>query len=373
MKIFISTLSGRVYGGASYFQNLIPEIIRQDNQNLYYIWINKENKSLLRIKTKNITFYNYSYISKYLLGRLFVEQIIIPLKFLLFSGDIIFYGKNIGSFFFVKKNIISIRNVEPFFYKDFKNTFKRNIVSKMRFELTKFFLKKSNAIIAVSEHVKNLIIKNNQIDNNKIYVIYNGCNVTDGFRSSWSPNLNSPYFLSVSKLIPYANQYNLLNGYIQFLKNCKDTIKPKLVLVGGIYDRKYYKSLIKLINRENVTDFVKLYGYVHKKKVYELASKCSIFIHPSILEACPHIIIEMMRIGAPILASKSQPMPEIADNSGDYFDPYSPRDISTTIESVYNNNDKMYNKSKIGSDISVKFQWEITADSFIKIVNKKII
>ena len=57
MKIFISTLSGRVYGGASYFQNLIPEIIRQDNHNLYYIWINKENKSLLRIKTKNITFY----------------------------------------------------------------------------------------------------------------------------------------------------------------------------------------------------------------------------------------------------------------------------------------------------------------------------
>tara|TARA_B100001248_G_scaffold261186_1_gene251511 strand:+ start:2035 stop:3162 length:1128 start_codon:yes stop_codon:yes gene_type:complete len=366
MKIFISCLSGRVYGGASYYKNLIPEIVKSDQLNKYYIWVRKKSEIFPNDTPKNIIFYEVDWRIDYFIYRIIFEQLIIPIYFFLLKGDTIFYGKNIGSILFSNKNILAIRNVEPFFYSEFNNTPIRHIISFLRLKISLYSIKKSKKIIAVSNSVREILISRFKVNSSKVYTIYNGCNVSPDYKGAWSSKADNNSILIISKFVPYANQYNVLLAYNEFIKKI-DVSFPRLIILGGIYDKKYYQKCLKFIRDANLEKYIDLRGYVNKKDVYRFSIQSNFYIHASKLEACPHTLIEMMSIGIPIICSDIEPMPEITQDASILFDPDNVNSIVAAMKKIFFNKKKANANSRHGKNISKKYNWKETGNSYLNI------
>ena len=346
MKILISTLSGRVYGGASYYKNLLPQLLKINKIDHFYVWTKYSKDIFSECNYKNLTVFQLGRLADYVLLRILFEQLVIPIFFIILRANFIFYGKNIGSIIFSKKNIIAVRNVEPFFYDQYSNTFLRKIISYLRLKSSAYFLKKSHKIVAVSDYVKNLLITKFRVSQSKIEVIYNGSNIPAHYKNTWPSNEKENYFIVISKFVPYANQINLLRAYYKFIK-------------------KYFDEFMQFKNKNELNSHVIHLGYIAKDKVYKYSSKALMCIHPSKLEACPHTLIEMMSIGVPVISSCEGPMVEIMENAGIYFDPDNINDIRDTLLKAYENRNLLNEKSKNGIERSKIFNWNQSAKKYV--------
>ncbi len=364
MKILISTLSGRVYGGSSYYKNLLPEMLKINKLDHFYVWAKYRKDIFGEISYENLTVFQLGRFADYVFVRVLFEQLVIPIFFIIIRANHIFYGKNIGSILFAKKNIIAVRNVEPFFYHQYDNSFSRKVISYLRLKTSVYFLRKSFKIVAVSNYVKNLLVKKFSVPQSKIEVIYNGSNIPSNYESIWRYNGNDNYFIIISKFIPYANQINLIHAYFKFIKKISENI-PKLIFVGGVYDKKYYDEFLQLNIQYNLENYILHLGYVTKEKVYQYSSKAITCIHPSKLEACPHSLIEMMSIGVPVICSNEGPMEEIMENAGIYFDPDNIDNICHALLRAYENKNLLNEKSKNGIERSKKFNWSLSAIKYV--------
>ena len=77
MKILISTLSGRVYGGSSYYKNLLPEMLKINKLDHFYVWTKYRKDIFGEISYENLTVFQLGRIADYVFVRVLFEQLVI--------------------------------------------------------------------------------------------------------------------------------------------------------------------------------------------------------------------------------------------------------------------------------------------------------
>ena len=124
--------------------------------------------------------------------------------------------------------------------------------------LTPFILKHSDRIIAISDFVKQDILKTYPfVSADKIAVIHNGV-VLPSSGLSRSLQSDSKYLLYISTLHEYKNVGTLVKAFIEL----KDTISHKLVVVGKSTDY-WEKEILPIIVESGIQDrIVHLSHYV---------------------------------------------------------------------------------------------------------------
>lgn len=120
-------------------------------------------------------------------------------------------------------------------------------------------------------------------------------------------------------------------------------------------------SLEKLINEYNLSNKIKLLGWVKDKKSF--FDKIDIFIHPSLTEGMPLVIIEAMYFKKPIIGTSVGSIPEMFSKSGVIVKPNNSDSLKEEINNLLNNKHKIleminYNEfeftSKYAKEILVK-------------------
>ncbi|MBN1975397.1 MAG: glycosyltransferase family 4 protein [Sedimentisphaerales bacterium] len=365
MKIAISTLSGISYGGRTYFNNLIPALAKVDKYNEYHIFTHEGSDLSETINQGNFFFHVYSSKLNSALTRLFREQLILPIELKINKIDIMFTAKNANIILAPCKTIISIRNMEPLCYKNYQNHWILNVFSWLRRNYTLISIKSADRIIAVSQSVKNYLEKLCPGINDKVNVIYNGNPVAEESLNKNADGDRTPFMLSASKFVAYANQLNLIEGYAGLYEKNKEL--PPLWLAGGIHDKIYFEKIQKIITKRNLTDKIKILGLVPHGHLIELYSQAHAFIFPSTLEACPQTLIEAMACGVPIASSNVPPMPEICETAAIYFDPFDTNDIADKIDSIFFDERLREHLRKTALERSRFFDWEKTAVDLVKV------
>jgi len=369
MRIAISTLSGIGYGGRTYFMNFLPALTGADKLNEYFIFARKQSIDDFQIKQANVHFIAYNEVMRFSLFRFCWEQFVLPVKLKKMNIDVLFTAKNLNVYLASIATVIAIRNMEPFFYRQYKNNWKLNGISAMRFILTKLSMKKAKQIIAVSEFTKNHIAKFFPDTKPKIHVVYNGNPVS--IEHSPSKETSAPkekYLLTSSKYVAYANQLKLLEGYA-LLHRQIDNIPP-LLMAGGIHDIEYFNKVQMIITETKLTEKVRILGLVDHSELIELYLKAFVFIFPSTLEACPQTLIEAMACGLPIAASNIAPMPEICKSAAIYFDPDSKKDIAEKIHLLLSDSNLRTLLSERAIKRSQIFNWNKTAIDTLKVIEE---
>ena len=141
----------------------------------------------------------------------------------------------------------------------------------------------------------------------------------------------------------------------------------QLVFAGRCFDEEYYKEMQDFIRVHRYEDRIIFLGNVPYEELPFLYSACMIFVYPSICESFGMTLVEAMACGAPILASKVEPMVEICADAAVYFNPTNPAAIADIILKALKDQN-LISQLKINSLKRAKiFSWENTAMNTLKV------
>ena len=371
MKIGIITdaIDDRAAGIGTYVRNVVPEIVRLDKKNDYYL-IHFDN-------SKNVFYKQFNNNKK-------VHEIIIPIKKLPFAREtrkIIFMPKILNRY---ELNIVhEMAQIGPFFTK----TNYKKIVSIMdiaaiilpktqpfisvirhKFGLP-IILRNVDKIITISENTKKDLLKYFKISKEKITPTLLAADksiirITDKnkihlFKKKY--DIDYPFLLFVSTLEPRKNIIRLLKAF----SKAKEEIPQKLIIVG----RKGWKyhDISKTIKRLKLEKDVVFREKIANNELPLFYSTADIFVYPSLYEGFGIPPLEAMICGCPVITSNVSSIPEVVGNAAELINPYNIGELKDSIIKLANNKELRGKLSKRGIEQAKKFTWKKTAEKTIKI------
>ncbi len=227
------------------------------------------------------------------------------------------------------------------------------------------FAKKASKIITVSEYSKQDIIDTYKINSNKITVAYNGVGnfyhpISDSNKQLTRRKFtsNKDYFLFVGALHPRKNITNLFRAFDLYKSQTKSD--TKLLVVG----EKYWWSVEIEKVFENLTykNDIVFTGHVQSSELNEIYGAGLALVFPSYFEGFGIPLVEAMKCELPIVSSNATCLPEIADDTAIYVDPFSVNSIAEGMAKIAG--DKQLRAQLIikGKERAELFCWDKTAE-----------
>ncbi|MHC1756370.1 MAG: glycosyltransferase family 4 protein [Methanosarcina sp.] len=157
---------------------------------------------------------------------------------------------------------------------------------------------------------------------------------------------------------------NLLDGFSILKRNFPEI---QLYIVG---DGPYRDHLENYTSNLNLSENVTFLGY--RNDAPTLLNECSIYVHSSLQDVFPNVILEAMASKKPIAATKVGGISEIInDKFNGLLCNCNPEDISSSIELLLNNADL---RESIANNayltVSEKYNWNTVINSYISIYKK---
>lgn len=244
-----------------------------------------------------------------------------------------------------------------------------NIIQNILKRITSSF---ANKIIAVSEAVKNDLIKRYRIPAKKVVVVYNGLNVNKFINyskktniidkeKSLDPESRKIILGSLGRLVTQKGQSVLINS----LAEIKGLNFECYIAGSGPLEAK----LIRQIDSLGLAHKVKLIGPV--VDVPKFLNSLDIFILPSIWEGQGIVILEAALVELPIIASAVDGIKELLSEDSAYLvKPGQVKDLASKISWLINNLDSQTVKdrsTKLKIEIINRFSIEKVAREYQKL------
>lgn len=212
-----------------------------------------------------------------------------------------------------EKTILSVRN--------FKSKRVGGLYGKLHKIIINLFYNKSDCIVAVSKGVKNDLVKKFGINEDKIKVIYNPCDIEKIKKSSKEKLSNSfsssifrnqdPIVANVGSLRNQKGQWHLIRSFSQVRNKIPEA---KLILIGQGRLKNHLKNLTKKLNLEQNVFFL---GF--QDNPFKFLSRSDLFVLSSLWEGLPNVILESMACELPIVSTDCRSGPrEILAPDTDY-------------------------------------------------------
>lgn len=241
--------------------------------------------------------------------------------------------------------------------------------------LQKVFLKsilnKTDLILANSDNTATDICKVYPQNCNKVKRIY------PGKGKYFKPEINTsvlekfkiepPYFLVVGTIEPRKNLLMLLEAYRIFLE--KNHNGACLIITGGTgwKSEPFFEAL------KNHPDKNKIIctGFVEDDELPALYSHAIALIYPSVYEGFGLPIVEAMSCGTPVIAADNSSLKEAGGDGAIYFNSSDPKSLAQNMFILQNDPVTRSTLSKKAILHSEKFNWDIFAKEFWKLLETK--
>ena len=235
-------------------------------------------------------------------------------------------------------------------------------------------LRRMDAIIAVSNWVKQELVEKAHVKEKRIVVIPNGID-----HSSFYPrqrneesvlfiqpfSIKRPYALFVSRIDhPVKNHVKLIEAFGIFKERTK--YPHRLVLAGGDSNNAVLvKEAAASSQWRNDIFFI---GHFPAKSLPELYAGADFVVIPSIYEGFGMGAAEAMACGVPALCARSASLPETAEHAALYFDPHDAEDMADRMVTVSTNRE-IYNECRrLGLERVKAFSWERCAERTLQVI-----
>ncbi len=226
------------------------------------------------------------------------------------------------------------------------------------------FLRRADAIIAVSECTKRDAIHFYDLPPEKITVIYEGVN--SALHPTHDPNLiarartryakDQPFLFFLSTIEPRKNIIALIDA----LRVLRSRGFPHRLLIAGRKGWLYQDTLdhVKKTGMESEIDFL---DYVDDAELPALFAACDAFVFPSLYEGFGLPPLEAMACGAPVVSSNVSSLPEILGDAAIFVDPREVGEIAAATERVITHHTLRDELRAKGIAQAAKFSWERAA------------
>lgn len=220
----------------------------------------------------------------------------------------------------VKRRIHTVHNVAE----------KEN--GKLVRKLNNFFFKHCHLIpVALSELIRDSIVKEYGINKDKIPVIYNGIDLSKCLPKTDYSIYGNFKILHIGRFSEQKNHVGLLRAFKIFHDKYSDS---ELWLIG---DGEKKTEIENYVNENDLTSNVKFLGL--QSDVHGFLHNADMFTLPSNYEGIPMTLIEAMGTGLPIVATAVGGVPDMLDNNNSILVNNNAIDISKGIECYYLNDE----------------------------------
>lgn len=229
-------------------------------------------------------------------------------------------------------------------------------------------LRRSSAVIAVSQSTKGDIIKFYHLPAEKIHVIYEGCDTELFYPRRDTQAVTRTYGLEHyihygGNLTPHKNVARL----IQAFKLIASKVPHQLVLQGR-RDSKYAAELETLVRKLDLKGRVVFLGYVPLNHLPYLYSGATVFVNVSLSEGFGLPPLEAMACGTPVVASKVSSLPEVVGDAGILVDPNDTQQIAEALLRVIEHPALRAELSQKSVKQAALFSWSMTARQTLEVL-----
>ncbi|HSQ44041.1 MAG TPA: glycosyltransferase [Ginsengibacter sp.] len=358
----------------------LPKLNLANKPTFYYIDIGNKGRELFW-KQGSFMFYNYynKWQKKtYLLGKTLISKhdikIVHQLNLIGFrepgylwklASQIPFVWGPVGGFNQVPLNYIatfSVRN-KLFYYT-------KHLIQFLQVHFhprVKKALKASNMVLAESTTTKKILAK--VYNKESILMNETGADFHDFYQHKLFCDNNSINLLWVGKIqglkgLPIA---------LQTLKNLKENnIPAKLTIVGDGPDE---KACRKLVDKLEINEMVLFKGKIPNMEVKTLMKKFDLLFFTSLKEGTPHVVLEALSNGLPVLCHDACGHGDVVNNSCGVKVPlksykHSVQSFTDHIDYLYKYKCKLYEFSKNAKDTVEQCSWEKKSKEVVAIYKK---
>ena len=223
---------------------------------------------------------------------------------------------------------------------------------------------RASKIIAVSNTVKNDILRRFVINPSKIEVIYHG--IDSIFREIDSKDaleevkrkyqLPDKFILYVGNIEPKKNIERLVQAYSYLVQ--QTGIPHSLLLVGQLAWK--YQNVLRQIKHIDDSQRVRLLGYVPQEDLPSIYNLASLFVFPSLYEGFGIPPLEAMACKTPVIVSNTGALPETTKGCALLANPYSIESIAASMHQMLSDNLLRINLTKEGLFHVKQFNWSNT-------------
>lgn len=235
-------------------------------------------------------------------------------------------------------------------------------------------LRKVKSVVAVSEDLKNKLVKSSGMSKNEILVISNGIDVENFYRPDCRDDkrrelgISSEFFVIgiVARLVPLKNHRFLFAIFRELLEGFANL---KLIIVGDGPLRADLETFSKEMGISNAVVFLG-----ERKDIAELLSAFDLFVLPSLTEGISITLLEAMASGTPVVASEVGGNSEVIENgnTGLLLPLDKPDEWISTIKSLIIGALKRKSLSEMAkTKIEERFSLRAMVDNYEKIYNQQ--
>ncbi len=227
-------------------------------------------------------------------------------------------------------------------------------------------------VIAVSEFVKDDLVRLFQMDSSKISVSYNG--VSDFFEQEVCAGPSARfsvfnavegdlfYVLSVGTNLHVKNMPVLLRA----VKKVRQLGVPAVLVKAG--DR-LHQTHQELIDELQLDDVVFDAGRATERDLKELYNRCDALAFPSFYEGFGLPVVEAQKCGLPCVISNAASLPEVGGSAALYHNPEDSDQLATQLRRVSEDSELQENMIKGGLRHSKHFRWDVHVLALIDLFN----
>lgn len=258
-------------------------------------------------------------------------------------------------------NIKKVVTIHDLIFERFPNLYSY-FDRKIHFLKFKYAAKKSDVVVAISQQTKNDIVTYLGIKEDKIKVIYQGCNAV--FKQTFNEaeinsslikyNLPENYILNVGTIEKRKNLLTILKSITNTNKN--------LVVIGKKTD--YFNEIWTYIVSNNLEKQVLFLKNLSLEEMAMIYQKATLFVYPSIFEGFGIPIIEALYSKTPVITSTGSCFSEAGGSHSIYINPESSEDLRKAIDLLWDNPLKRNEMKEKGFEFVQKFNDEVIAKNW---------
>ena len=240
-----------------------------------------------------------------------------------------FFDTYFLKYVYTKPFVVTVHDMIPELFPQF---FGKNNPESAR---KKLMCEKAAAIVAVSQHTKDDLVRIFKIPAEKITVIHHGAYFQK--RDTSVRIISNPYFLYVGLRWGYKNFIQTLNDFSIFSRKHNEV---KLVCTGPSFTKQELSEMRRL----NISDKL-IHIQATDSQLLNLYSHAIAFIYPSLYEGFGMPILEAMSQECICLLNRKSCFPEIGGDAALYFNSnIGDSDLPVLLEKVYTMSPKEKNE-----------------------------
>lgn len=364
MKIGIDARFYNESGVGRYVRNLIYNLNLLDDKNDYFILLLKKDFDQFK-ETKNFKkvladFHWYGFAEQFKLPKLLKELQLDLVHFPHFNVPVFYTGKfvvTIHDLIHQHRHSARATRLDPV----------RSKIKQLGYgKVFKAAITKSARILVPSKSVKNLLMNEWRMDEDKIVITPEGVDdrilkiIRSGLNESILDKfkIKKPFLFYVGNAHPHKN----VEGLIRAFRALREKYR-KLSLVLSGYDHFFWQRL----KQENQYESIIYTGFISDQEMVALYKEAEAFVMPSFEEGFGIPILEAMACECPVIASSAGSLPEVGGDAVLYFDPANPVEIAEKITKVLS--DKKLKQTLISKGLKryKQFSWKKMAEQTLEV------